>query len=83
MLVVSSTAYNEMPSEPTIVAVPILGHDPDTGFGVLLGAGVWAAPGLATSLRKAALSEFRRRAHVQALTGLTNMLFRILATPDR
>jgi hypothetical protein len=83
VLVISSTVYNEIPSEPTIIVVPIFDHDTDTGFGVALGDGVWAAPGLVTSLRKPALSEFRRRVDVQARTDVNNMLFRILATPDR
>jgi hypothetical protein len=83
VLVISSTVYNEIPSEPTIIVVPIFDHDTDTGFGVPLDAGVWVAPGLVTSLRKTALSEFRRRVDVQALTEVNNMLFRILATPDR
>ena len=82
MLVISSTVYNEIPSEPTIIVVPLFGHDPDTGFGVPLNAGAWAAPGLVTSLRKTVLSEFRRRVDVQALTDVNNMLFRILATPE-
>ena len=83
MLVISSTVYNEIPSEPSIVVMPIFEHDPDSGFGVPLGAGMWAAPGLVTSLRKTAVSEFRRHVDVQALTDVNNMLFRILATPDR
>lgn len=83
VLVISSTVYNEISSEPTIIVVPIFEHDPDTGFGVLLDDGAWAAPGLVTSLRKTALNEFRRRIGVQALTDVNNMLFKILATPDR
>jgi hypothetical protein len=43
----------------------------------------WAAPGLVTSLRKARLGERRRQIDVQALTDVNNMLFKILATPDR
>jgi hypothetical protein len=83
VLVISSTVYNEIPGEPSIVVVPIFEHDPDSGFGVPLDAGMWAAPGLVASLRKTALSEFRRRVDVQALTDVNNMVFRILATPDR
>lgn len=83
MLVISSTVYNEIPNEPTIIVVPLFDHDPDTGFGVPLGDGVWGAPGLVTSLRKTAVSEFRRRVDLQALIDVNNMLFRILATPDR
>ncbi len=82
VLVISSTVYNEIATEPTVVVVPVFGNEPDTGFGVDLGNG-WAAPGLVTSLRKARLGERRRQIDVQALTDVTNMLFKILATPDR
>jgi mRNA-degrading endonuclease toxin of MazEF toxin-antitoxin module len=83
VLVISSTVYNEIPSEPTVIVVPVFNAEPDTGFGVDLGEHDWAAPGLVTSMRKARLSELRRRIGVQALTDVNNMLFRILATPDR
>ena len=66
----------------TGVVVPVFGSEPDTGFGVDLGEG-WAAPGLVTSLRKARLGERRRHTDVQVLTDVNNMLFKILATPDR
>lgn len=82
VLVISSTVYNEIVSEPTVVVVPVFGSEPDTGFGVGLGQG-WAAPGLVTSLRKARLGELRRDVDVGVLTDVNNMLFRILATPDR
>ncbi|MGH3921520.1 MAG: type II toxin-antitoxin system PemK/MazF family toxin [Pseudonocardiaceae bacterium] len=82
VLVISSTVYNEIPSEPTVVVVPVFDTEPDTGFGVDLGDG-WAAPGLVTSLRKTRLSDRRRRIDVQALTDVNNMLFKILATPER
>ena len=77
------TRNNAIPSEPTIVVVPVFDRDPDTGFGVPLDPGTWAAPGLATSLRKKALGDFRRRVDVPALTDVNNMLFRLLATQDR
>ena len=83
VLVISSTVYNAIPSEPTVIVVPTFDHDPDTGFGVELGEAVWAAPGLVASLRKSALSTFRRQVDIQALTDVNNMLFKILATPDR
>ena len=35
------------------------------------------------SLRKAGLSEHTRRIDVQVLTDINNMIFKILATPDR
>jgi hypothetical protein len=82
VLVISSTVYNEIPSEPTVIVVPVFDTEPDTGFGVDLGGG-WTAPGLVTSLRKARLSEHRRRIDVHTLTDVNNMLFKILATPDR
>jgi PemK-like, MazF-like toxin of type II toxin-antitoxin system len=82
VLVLSSTVYNEIPSEPTVVVVPVFDNEPDTGFGVDLSNG-WAAPGLVTSLRKARLSGRRRRIDVQALTDVNTMLFKILATPER
>jgi len=82
VLVISATVYNEIPTEPTVIVVPVFDTEPDTGFGVDLGDG-WAGPGLVTGLRKARLSEFRRRVDVQALADVNNMLFKILATPDR
>ncbi len=82
MLVISSTVYNEIASEPTIVVVPVFDSEPDAGFGVDLGDG-WAAPGLVTSLHKARLHAIRRRIDIQALTDVNNMLFKILATPGR
>jgi mRNA-degrading endonuclease toxin of MazEF toxin-antitoxin module len=82
VLVLSSTVYNEIPSEPTVIVVPVFDSEPDTGFGVRLGEG-WAAPELITSLRKARLQELLGHVDVQKLTDVNNMLFRILATPDR
>ncbi|MDN5860729.1 MAG: type II toxin-antitoxin system PemK/MazF family toxin [Pseudonocardia sp.] len=82
VLVISSTVYNEIPSEPTVVVVPVFDTEPDAGFGVDL-AEAWAAPGLVASLRKVRLRELLRRIDLQALTDVNNMLFKILATPDR
>lgn len=82
VLVISSTVYNEIASEPTLVVVPVFDTEPDTGFGTDLGDRAWAAPGLITSLRKARLAHFRWRVDVQALTDVNNMLFKILATPE-
>jgi len=82
VLVISSTVYNEIGSEPTVVVMPIFASGSDTGFGVDLGDG-WAAPGLVTSLRKARLGERLGQIEVQALTDVNNMLFKLLATPDR
>jgi mRNA-degrading endonuclease toxin of MazEF toxin-antitoxin module len=83
VLVVSSTVYNEIPTEPTVVAIPIITGEPDTGFGVMLGEGQWAATGLIAGLRKSRLHQFERNVGTQSVTDVNNMLFRILATPDR
>jgi hypothetical protein len=83
VLVISSTVYNEIASEPTVIVVPVFDTEPDTGFGVDLGEDYWAAPGLVASLGKDRLAEIDRRIDVQALTDVNNMLFKILATPER
>ena len=44
VLVISSTGYNEIPSEPTVIVVPVFDTEPDTGSGVDLGDS-WAAAG--------------------------------------
>lgn len=79
---ISSTVYNEITSEPTVVVVPVFDAEPGTGFGVDLGDG-WAAPNLITVFRKARLLERRRQVDVQTLTAVNTMLFKILATPER
>jgi hypothetical protein len=83
VIVISSTVYNEISSEPTVIAIPILTGEPDTGFGVTLTEDEWAATGLITSLRKSRLHRFERNVGTQPLTDVNNMLFRILATPER
>ena len=82
VLVISSTVYNEIAAEPTVVVVPVFETEPATGFGVDIGGG-WAAPGLVTTVRKIRLNRFLRRIELQALADVNNMLFKILATPDR
>ena len=82
MLVVSSSVYNEIVSEPTVVIVPVFSTEPDAGFGVDIGDG-WAAPGLISSLRKTRLLRVVRHVDIQSLTDVNTMLFRILATPER
>jgi len=42
VLVIASTAYNEIPSEPTVIVAPVFSTEPDTGFGVDLVDG-WVA----------------------------------------
>ncbi len=34
VLVISATVYIEIPSEPTVIVVPVFDTEPDTGFGV-------------------------------------------------
>ena len=83
ILVLSSTFYNEIASEPTIIAVPVFTGEPAAGFGVPIGNDTWAAPGFITGLRKTRLATFQNRVDVQCLTDVNNMLFKILATPER
>jgi len=83
VLVLSSTFYNEIASEPTIVVVPVFIGEPAAGFGVPIGDDNWAAPGFITSLRKSRLAEFHDSVDIQALTDVNNMLFKIPATLDR
>jgi hypothetical protein len=52
VLVLSSTFYNEIASEPTVIVVPVFTGEPDAGFGVPRSGDAWAAPGFITSLRK-------------------------------
>ncbi|MGH3625716.1 MAG: MazF family transcriptional regulator [Sciscionella sp.] len=82
VLVLSSTVYNEITSEPTVVVVPVFDTEPGSGFGVDLDGG-WAIPGLIASLRKIRLRTQQRQLDVQALTNVNTMLFKILATPER
>lgn len=82
VLVLSSTVYNEIAAEPTVLAVPIFDREPDTGFGVTL-VGGWAAVGLLSAVRKARLTRREGQVDTQVLTEVNTMLFRILATPDR
>ncbi|MGQ0465036.1 MAG: MazF family transcriptional regulator [Sporichthyaceae bacterium] len=81
-LVISSTVYNEIVDEPTVVVVPVFDTEPATGFGVDVGS-AWAAPGLVSALDKSDLRGRLRVIEIQALMDVNNMLFRILATPDR
>ncbi|WP_026453901.1 type II toxin-antitoxin system PemK/MazF family toxin [Saccharomonospora iraqiensis] len=83
VLVLSSTVYNEIGSEPTVVVVPVFDREPGSGFGVSLGEDRWAVAGLVTSLRKARLREEREPVDTQTLTEVNTMLFKILATPER
>jgi hypothetical protein len=83
VLVLSSTFYNEIASEPTIIVVPTFTGEPAAGFGVPIGNDAWAAPGFIASLRKTRLADFHDRIDVQSLTDVNNMLFKILATPDQ
>ncbi|MGV9801601.1 type II toxin-antitoxin system PemK/MazF family toxin [Mycobacterium sp. NPDC003449] len=81
VLVVSSTVYNEIPSEPTVIVMPVFGHEADTGFGVEIGTG-WVATGLITAFDKDDLVTFVGAIGIQELTNVNNTLFKILATPD-
>ncbi len=82
VLVISSNVYNEIAAEPTVLTVPVVSDNPDAGFGVPIEGG-WAAAALVSAQDKDELVEPVRQVGVQALTDVSNMLFLILATPDR
>ncbi|SHG44628.1 MazF family transcriptional regulator [Streptoalloteichus hindustanus] len=82
VLVISSTVYNEIDSEPTVLAALVVGRATDEGFCVDLGDGQWAVMGLVTYVPKAHLVECQRRVAAQVLTNADNMLFKILVTPE-
>jgi hypothetical protein len=81
--VISSTVYNEIGSEPTVLVALVVEQATDEGFCVDLGEGQWAVMCLVTFVRKASLAECLRRVDVQTLTNANAMLFKILATPER
>ena len=83
VLVISSTVYNEIASEPTVLVALVVGQATEEGFCVDLGQQQWAVMGMVTFVPKATLSEFGRRVDVQVLTDVNNMLLMILATPER
>lgn len=83
VLVISSTIYNEIVGEPTVLVALVVEHATDEGFCVDLGEGQWAVMGLVTFVAKAGLDECLRRVDPQTLTDTNTMLFKILATPER
>jgi mRNA-degrading endonuclease toxin of MazEF toxin-antitoxin module len=83
VLVISSTVYNEIADEPTVLVALVVEHAADEGFCVDLGNGQWAVMGLVTFVAKASLADCLGRVDVQTLTDANTMLFKILATPDR
>ncbi|WP_041253811.1 type II toxin-antitoxin system PemK/MazF family toxin [Frankia sp. EAN1pec] len=83
VLVISSTIYNEIVDEPTVLVALIVEHAGGEGFCVDLGSGQWAVMGLVTFVAKAGLGECLRRVDTQTLTDVNTMLFKILATPER
>lgn len=82
-LVVSSTVYNEIASEPTVLGVPVVSRVGEHGFCVALGGDQWALAGLIGPVEKTALVTRTGAVDVQTLTNVDNMLFKILATPER
>ncbi|ADP79693.1 MazF family transcriptional regulator [Pseudofrankia inefficax] len=83
VLVISSTVYNEIADEPTVLITLIAQNATAEGFCVPLGEDQWAVLGLVTFVAKASLDIRERQVDVQTLTNVNNMLFKILATPDR
>ncbi|WP_045876260.1 hypothetical protein [Pseudofrankia sp. DC12] len=83
VLIISSTVYNEIADEPTVLVALVVTDATDDGFCVALGDGQWAVLGLVTFVAKASLSARHRTVDIQTLTDVNNMLFKILATPER
>jgi hypothetical protein len=81
-LVISSTVYNEIADEPTVLVMAVAHSGDGDGFCVSLGEGQWAVTGRVTFVAKAALGKQQRMVTTQVLTDVNNMLFKILATPD-
>lgn len=79
VLVISSTVYNEITSEPTV----LVERATDEGFCVDLGQDQWAVMGLVTFVAKTSLTDYQRKVDIQTLTNANSMLFKILATPER
>jgi hypothetical protein len=82
VLVISSTVYNQIPDEPTVLVALVVDTATDEGFCVDLGAGRWAVMGLVTFVPKTNLAHALREVDAQTLTKVNNMLFKILATPE-
>lgn len=82
VLVLSSTIYNEIGSESTVLTTPVVREEPQSGFGVDLGVG-WALPNLIGPFRKSQLDEQLHQVAMTQLTAVNNMLFKILATPEQ
>lgn len=83
VLVISSTVYNQIPDEPTVLVALVVEAATDEGFCVGLGNGQWAVMGLVTYVPKTSLVRAVHEVDPQTLTNANNMLFKILATPDR
>jgi hypothetical protein len=83
VLVISSTVYNEIGTEPTVLVALVVDQATDEGFCIGLGKGQWAVMGLVTFVAKTGLATCVRRVDVQTVTDADNRLFKILATPER
>jgi hypothetical protein len=83
VLVISSTVYNQIADELTILVALVTDQATEEGFCVHLGDSQWAVMGLVTFIAKTALTNCRRRVSAQAMTDADNMLFKILATPEQ
>ncbi|HEY2762833.1 MAG TPA: hypothetical protein VGJ13_02270 [Pseudonocardiaceae bacterium] len=79
---ISSTVYNEIASEPTVLVALVVEQAIDEGFCVDLGQGQWTVMGLVTFVAKASPAEYQRKVDSQTLTNANTMLFKILATPE-
>jgi mRNA-degrading endonuclease toxin of MazEF toxin-antitoxin module len=82
VLVISSTQYNGLPDEPTVMVVFVTAEQHTDGFFVDLGEGRYANVGRIGSVRKSALGKPLRDAPFQVRTDVNNMLLRVIGGVD-
>jgi hypothetical protein len=80
LLVVSAGMYNEQPSIPTVLTMPVITAEVDESWCVPIGQGDYAVVDRISHTVKALFAQYLRTIDVQALTDVNNALFRILST---
>jgi len=68
VLIVSSTVYNEAPSEPTVIVVSVFETEPDAGFGVGFGPELLRRIKTGRQVTKVTIAEVDSRIDGQAHT---------------
>lgn len=81
ILVISGNMYNEQPSIPTVLAMPVVTSESELeGWTAPLDQGQYAIVDRIAPYRKNDLTQPARDVSVQALTETNNLLFKILST---